>query len=256
MASQKRSRTASARTKNESPASGGTATRTGSARAGRQGSARGGRTQEGRAQNGRAQDGRAQNGQRDRGPGGRGPDARQNGRATAAQTRSGAATAEAPAAMLAVRRPAPRWFQLTTLGLSVAGLGVSIYLTIVHYTSTSLLVCSAKGTIDCEKVITSPQSMVFGVLPVAVLGLAFYVFMVAINTPWAWRSPHPLIWWARLGGIITGIGFVLYLLYAEFIQIGNVCLWCTSVHAITFVLFVMLIFYALFGTEATARSQQ
>jgi uncharacterized membrane protein len=32
---------------------------------------------------------------------------------------------------------------------------------------------------------------------------------------------------ARLGGIITGIGFVLYLLYAELIEIGNICLWCT-----------------------------
>ena len=97
--------------------------------------------------------------------------------------------------------------------------------------------------------------MIFGVFPVAVLGLAFYVFMVAINTPWAWRSPLQLIWWARLGGIVTGIGFVLYLLYAEFIQIHNVCLWCTSVHAITFVLFVMLIFYASLGTGATSRAE-
>jgi uncharacterized membrane protein len=155
-----------------------------------------------------------------------------------------------------VRQPPPRWFQLTTLGLSLAALGVSIYLTIVHYSSTNLLVCSASGTINCEKVVTSPQSMVFGVFPVAVLGLAFYVFMVAINTPWAWRSPLQLIWWARLGGIVSGMGFVLYLLYAEFIQIRNVCLWCTSVHAITFVLFVMLVFYATLGTGATSRAEQ
>ncbi len=139
------------------------------------------------------------------------------------------------------------------LSLSLAALGVSIYLTIVHYTSPKLLACSANGTINCEKVISSSQSMVFGVFPVAVLGMAFYVFMVAINTPWAWRSPLPLIWWARLGGIITGIGFVLYLLYAELIQIGNICLWCTSVHVITFVLFVLLISYATIGTGTTAR---
>jgi uncharacterized membrane protein len=256
MASQKRSRTASARTKNGSASPGGTATRTG------QQGARGGRGQDGRAQNGRAQ-----NGQRDRAPGGRGPDGRgpagrgsggraESSRQAGAQARARAATAEPLAAAPPVRRPPPRWFQLTTLGLSVAALGVSIYLTIVHYSSTNLLVCSNKGTIDCEKVITSPQSMIFGVFPVAVLGLAFYVFMVAINTPWAWRSPLQLIWWARLGGIVTGIGFVLYLLYAEFIQIRNVCLWCTSVHAITFVLFVMLVFYATLGTGATSRAEQ
>jgi uncharacterized membrane protein len=86
--------------------------------------------------------------------------------------------------------------------------------------------------------------MVFGVFPVAVLGLAFYVFMVAVNTPWAWRAQLPAIWWARLGSVVVGIGFVLYLIYAEVIQIGNICLWCTSVHAITFLLFVLIVFAA------------
>ena len=257
MASRKRSGAATPRAKNDGAASGGTATRAGSARAGQQDTARSGRRQDGRTQNGRTQNARAQNGQRDRRPGGQRPDARaQNGRPPRGQARAGAATAEPLAAAPPVRQPPPRWFQLTTLGLSLAALGVSIYLTIVHYSSTNLLVCSASGTINCEKVVTSPQSMVFGVFPVAVLGLAFYVFMVAINTPWAWRSPLQLIWWARLGGIVSGMGFVLYLLYAEFIQIRNVCLWCTSVHAITFVLFVMLVFYATLGTGATSRAEQ
>jgi uncharacterized membrane protein len=203
--------------------------------------------------------GRAGGGQGGRGARGRGEDSRgQGGRQGAgrpggSQGRSGPATAEPVAAGVATRPSAPRWFQLTTLALSLAGLGVSIYLTIVHYGSTGLLVCTASGAINCEKVVTSPESMVFGVFPVAVLGLAFYVFMVAINTPWAWRSRPPLIWWARLAGIVTGMGFVLYLLYAEIIQIGNICLWCTGVHAITFVLFALLVFYATLGTGATAR---
>jgi uncharacterized membrane protein len=170
-----------------------------------------------------------------------------------APARSGSATAEPLAGGAAARPTAPLWFQLTTLVLSVAGLGVSIYLTIAHNSSSSILACSDKGVINCAKVTTSPESMVFGVFPVAVLGLAFYVFMVAINSPWAWRSRQPLIWWARLGGIISGIGFVLYLLYAEIVQIGSICLWCTSVHVITFLLFVLLVFYATLGTGATSR---
>jgi uncharacterized membrane protein len=265
MASQKRTRSASARAKSGGTAPGraDTATRPGSADSKRSvsratqadggkadGQRQGGRGQAGRG--GRQDTTRAQNGRADRGrapAGGRG----QNGRPAGARARSGVAPAEPSAGQIS--RPAPpRWFQLTTLGLSLAALGVSIYLTIVHYTSPKLLACSANGTINCEKVISSSQSMVFGVFPVAVLGMAFYVFMVAINTPWAWRSPLPLIWWARLGGIITGIGFVLYLLYAELIQIGNICLWCTSVHVITFLLFVLLIFYATLGTGATTRN--
>jgi uncharacterized membrane protein len=276
MASQKRARSASAGAKGGGTATGraDTATRSGSADSKRSadratqadGGKGGGQRQGGRGQAGRAarQDTtRAQNGRADRGrapasgrgPGGGGQGNRgQNGRPAGAQARSGAATAGPQADQTAPRDLPPQWFQLTTLGLSLAALGVSIYLTIVHYTSPKLLACAANGTINCEKVISSSQSMVFGIFPVAVLGLAFYVFMAAINTPWAWRSPLSVISWARLGGIITGIGFVLYLLYAELIQIGNICLWCTSVHVITFLLFVMLVFYATLGTGATAKS--
>ena len=43
------------------------------------------------------------------------------------------------------------------------------------------------GLVNCTKVTTSPQSYVFGI-PVAVLGLAFYVFAAAIMSPWAWQA--------------------------------------------------------------------
>ncbi len=107
---------------------------------------------------------------------------------------------------------APRWFWLTALVLALGGLGVSIYLTIAHYNTTVTLACPATSHINCEKVTTSAQSVVFGI-PVAVLGLAFYIFMVAATSPWAWRSQLPALRWARLGSVIVGIVFVLYLIY-------------------------------------------
>jgi len=56
----------------------------------------------------------------------------------------------------------------------VAGrLGVSIYLTVAHYTTSVSLICSDKGLVNCEKVTTSAQSMIFGIFPVAVLGWRF-----------------------------------------------------------------------------------
>ena len=134
----------------------------------------------------------------------------------------------------------PQWLQLTSFVLALGGLGVSIYLTIEHFTGNTTLACSSTSTINCGAVTTSPQSMVFGVLPVAVLGLAFYVFMVAATTPMAWRSPRREIALARLGSLIVGVGFVLYLLYAELFQVRFICLWCTSVHVITFLLFVLI----------------
>ena len=142
----------------------------------------------------------------------------------------------------AERGPAP-WLQIATLVLALAGLGVSIYLTIAHFTESALAGCSESGLVNCTKVTTSPESYVFGI-PVAVLGLAFFVFAVAIMSPWAWQSARREIHLVRIASMVVGIGFVLYLIYAELFIIGSICLYCTSVHAITFVLFVLTAFAA------------
>jgi uncharacterized membrane protein len=147
----------------------------------------------------------------------------------------------------------PRWLWLTTLILSLAGLADSIYLTVEHLTSKTIAACPDTGLINCTKVTTSAQSHFLG-LPVSELGLAFFVFMVAVNTPWAWRSTWPAIYWARLGSVIVGMIFVLWLVYAEVVVIGNICLFCTAVHVITFLLFGLLMYHAS-SRPAGARSR-
>ena len=150
----------------------------------------------------------------------------------------------------------PRWLQYLTFVLALAGLGISIYETQAHFTGNHLAGCpsNAHATFNCTAVITSPQSMVFGVIPVAVLGLAFYVFAVAIFSPWAWRMRRREVGWLRLGSMITGMGFVMYLIYAEVVQIQEICEYCTGVHIITFVLFcITVVAAAMWGlTPATS----
>jgi len=102
--------------------------------------------------------------------------------------------------------------------------------------------CSAKGD-ACVVVQSSPYAWVFGI-PVAVLGLAFFAFMVVINSPQAWRAKNPLIHRLRLASVVVGMLFVLYLIYNELIRIGQVCPYCTSVHIITFVLFALIVYQA------------
>jgi len=144
------------------------------------------------------------------------------------------------------------WLQLTTFVLALAGLGVSIYLTIAHFTESMLLGCSESGLVNCTKVTTSAQSYVFGI-PVAVLGLAFYVFAAAVMSPWAWRAARREIHLLRIASLVVGIGFVLYLIYAELLIIGSICLYCTSVHVITFVLFVLtMVAVAVWGLKPGA----
>jgi len=136
------------------------------------------------------------------------------------------------------------------------GLAVSIYLTIEHFTqATSLAGCPENATFNCVKVTTSAQSHVFGI-PVAVLGLAFFVFMVAVNSPWGWRASQPVVHWARLVSVIVGIVFVLYLVYAELFIINAICLYCTSVHVLTFILFALIVARAtLTGVKPTAAGR-
>lgn len=150
------------------------------------------------------------------------------------------------------RKPAgtaPVWVQLTTLALSLGGLGISLYLTIAHYTTPTALACPDTGILNCEKVTTSPESVLFGI-PVALLGLVFYVVMTALNSPWAWRAGWPALGWVRLGSLIAGIAFVLYLIYTELFTLDAICPWCTSVHVITFLLFALVVATTTARTKA------
>ena len=108
---------------------------------------------------------------------------------------------------------------------------------------------------ELPKVTTSPQSYVFGI-PVAVLGLAFFLFAVAAMSPWAWRSRRREVHIVRLASTVVGIGFVLYLIYAELFIIGSICLYCTSVHVLTFVLFALTAFAAAAWGLDPAKKRQ
>jgi uncharacterized membrane protein len=141
------------------------------------------------------------------------------------------------------RRPSrsvPEWVTRSSAILVALGLGLAAYLTLTHFTTHVRLACSASGTIDCAKVTTSPQSYILGI-PVAVLGLAFFVVYAVLCAPPVWRSPEPLVRYARLAWAIGGVCTVLYLIYAELFEIDAICLWCSLVHLVTIALFVVVV---------------
>lgn len=132
----------------------------------------------------------------------------------------------------------PRWAWFATLPVSVLGLAVASYLTYVHFTNPKQLSCPDTGVVNCLKVTTSGQSEIFGHIPVAVTGLAYFVVMTALVTPWAWRSASQWLSRLRLAGVVSGIGMVCYLVFVEAVQLHALCLWCTGVHVLTFLLFL------------------
>ena len=130
---------------------------------------------------------------------------------------------------------------VVSLVLSLAGLAVSTYLTVTHFAADAML-CAEGEVLDCGTVTTSEQSELFGI-PVAVLGLAFFAFLTVACLPFAWRSEA--LHWARLVSVGVGVLFVVYLVAAEFLLIGKICLWCTAVHVITLALAAVLVVGAL-----------
>jgi uncharacterized membrane protein len=133
-----------------------------------------------------------------------------------------------------------RRIRVTALVLALLGLADSTYLTIAHFETNLLNVsCPVTSVDNCQKVTTGPWSHPFGI-PVAILGLAFYVAFVTINLPYFWKTKDVRVHWLRAAMSVTGIGFVLYLIYVELFLAKLICLYCTGVHAVTFALFILI----------------
>jgi uncharacterized membrane protein len=144
----------------------------------------------------------------------------------------------------------PRWASPTVLLLALGGLGVSTYLTFAHYVGAVTLACPDTGPINCEKVTTSPQSVIFGV-PVAVLGLVFFAAMLLLAVPRVWRNPNPVLRLTRLGLAVAGVGFAVYLIYTELFSVHAICLWCTSAHILALLIFVAVLLAENFAGPVT-----
>jgi uncharacterized membrane protein len=134
-------------------------------------------------------------------------------------------------------QPRPRWPGVVGTLVSTVGLGIAGYLTYEHYTGSSSLVCSDKGIVNCLEVTTSSYSKVAGV-PVAVLGLIFFVVMLILQLPAMWNRSGSIIRRIRMTWAVIGLCTVVYLLYTELFRIDAICLWCTAVHVLTFIVFV------------------
>ena len=145
-----------------------------------------------------------------------------------------------PTSRATVRAAAPGGVVWSSLVVAVLGLAVAGYLTFERYTASTTLACSESGTINCLKVTTSSYAKVAGV-PVALLGLLFFVAMTALCLPQAWRATNPNVRRVRLAASAVGMVSVLYLVWVEMFRVDAICLWCTAVHVLTFVLFALVV---------------
>ena len=101
--------------------------------------------------------------------------------------------------------------------VAVVGVGVSAYLTWVHY-HPAALVCTRGG--GCETVQRSHYAVLLG-MPVAVLGLAGWVLVLALVV---WDSPGARLALAAIA--LAALAFAIYLVVLQLGVIHAVCVWC------------------------------
>jgi uncharacterized membrane protein len=147
----------------------------------------------------------------------------------------------------------PRSLVWASFVLATVGLLDAAYLAYEHASGSNSLACPDTGQINCAKVTTSTYSELHG-LPVAYLGLGFFALLVAVMSPWAWASTSAVLRWGRLVLVTGGLVFAVYLVWAELYRLDAICLYCTGVHAVVFLLFVItLLAEAVRVPEAYAR---
>lgn len=122
---------------------------------------------------------------------------------------------------------------VASLLLSLVGIAVAGYLTIIHY-QDDLLVCGIGG--GCHTVQNSEYSEVGGI-PVALFGLGMYVTILGL-TAWRWFRPEQafVAGAAAFAILLAGTMYAAYLTYVELWVIDAICQWCVTSAIVTLLL--------------------
>ena len=123
--------------------------------------------------------------------------------------------------------------QLVAILVSVAGIAVSTYLTVVHYAGF-VPACPTTGAINCEAVLSSPYAVIAGTsIPTSAAGIVWFAVSAAL-----WARPRRSL---LLGWSLVGLLTVIYLLFVEIVLVGAICLWCTAAHVLVVVLVLIAV---------------
>ncbi len=119
------------------------------------------------------------------------------------------------------------------LVLLALGLAISVYLVYVSFNESALFCPSSSSSlVNCETVLTSSFSRVFGV------PLSFYAFgWFAIAIVIAARFRKSLRVWSALG--MAGLAYSI----ASMAEIGKICIYCSSLDVILLANFILVFWW-------------
>lgn len=119
------------------------------------------------------------------------------------------------------------WYKWSVPISAIGGLVVAGYLTFVESTGTEA-VCGPSG--GCATVQSSRFAILFGILPIGILGLIGYVAILVAWLVWQFgpdttKKVASLAIW---GMGVFGVLFSIYLTFLEPFVIGATCMWCIA----------------------------
>jgi uncharacterized membrane protein len=118
-----------------------------------------------------------------------------------------------------------------SLGLVLAGLGVSLYLSFAHITKEPMSFCEMGEHVSCDRVLHSEYAILFQT-PLAFFGVFFFMIAIAFTLFLAGaRLDDREVAAGFFVLSLVGVASVIYFVYAE-LMVGAVCLLCTVVHLI------------------------
>ena len=105
---------------------------------------------------------------------------------------------------------------------------------------TKQLGCDISAFVACGDVVSSDQASAFG-FPNTLIGVVAFSALIALGVVLASGISLPRWMWGGLQlGALFGVGFITWLQYQSFFEIGKLCPWCMAVWAVVIPLFVMV----------------
>ncbi len=126
--------------------------------------------------------------------------------------------------------------------LCLLGIIDTLYLTETHLRRAALVCGAVSGLSKCNIVATSAYSVIYGI-PVAILGLLFYVAVLTGTAYYSYGRNKLILRWL-LFFVGAGILFSFYLLYVQAFILKAFCQYCIASDLLTaLILIIFIILY-------------
>lgn len=139
------------------------------------------------------------------------------------------------------------------LVLAVVGTFATGFLTYRHVllsTTTGVVeqsfLCRADGSVNCDAILRTEYSVLFGYFPSATLGLMGFVFVLwfTLNSLMNERA-RKLSWTLLVLYFFAAIGFSWYYAYIMAFEVDFVCTWCIVVHVVNLLSLIIVLVVAV-----------